>query len=452
MELDTFVRALMRRWYIPVALVALAIFGVWLYQSFTRQATASATVVVLAPIPAPGEFVPPQFGFDQIDESNELAGRVASRLNDGSTADELKPRITVSLRIDPNQRSTSPLYTVSASDPDSARAVLIANIATEEAKALYADLNSYDRDDVRLAFQEEITQAETDVVGARADFEAFMQANDAYSLPARAAQQSSLVSQLEISNARSGDQAQTTANNAPPLLEARAELERLTALEPEYNRLQFDLSLAQSSVARLESLVSELEITGSEAQLAEAQSQLNDERARLSAAQGALGEFSSRNDVSNLSAAVQSQLLTVNQMVIAQANATENAGDIVVALEAERAELERLNRLEPEYTRLATDVANAEDTLVSLERQVLNVVTNQSLPASTQVKIFDTARLQSDMFFTMITYALALVVALLLAVSIIYLSALFERVPPTNRELEQTFGSPIMVQVPRKTG
>ena len=452
MELDTFVRALMRRWYVPVILVALAVFGVWLYHSVTKETTASATVVVLAPIPAPGEFVPPQFGFDQIDESSELSERVAARLNDGTTAGELKPRLSVSIRIDPNQRSTSPLYTVSARDPDSDRAILIANIATEEAKDLYADLNSYDREDVRLAFQEEISQAEADVATARAEFETFMQVNNAYSLPARAAQQSSLVSQLEISNARAGDQAQTSADAAPSLQEARAELERLTGLEPEYNRLQFDLSLAQSSVARLESLVSELEITGSDVQLAEAQSQLSEEQVRLSAAQGALGAFSSRNEVSNLSAAVQAQLVTVNQLVIAQANATDSAGDVVVALEAERSELQRLNSLEPEYSRLSNEVENAEDTLVSLERQVLNIVTNQSLPARTQVKIFDTATVQSDIFFAMITYALAFVVAILLAVSIVYLSALFERVPPTNRELEHTFGRPIMVQVPKKTG
>jgi capsular polysaccharide biosynthesis protein len=451
MELDKFIRVLMRRWYIPVMLVALAISGVWLYQSYTREATASASVVVLAPIPAPGEFVPPQFGFDQIDESSELSERVAARLDDGTTADELKGRITVSVRMDPNQRSTSPLYSVSARDPDSARAVQIANIAAEEAKELYADLNRYDREDVRLAFEEEIAQAEADVDTAREELEAFKQTNDAYSLPTRASQQSSLVAQLQVSAARSGDQANAAITDAPSLQEARAELERLTALEPEYNRLQFDLSLAQSSVSRLESLVSELQITGS-AQLTEAQFQLNEERARLAAAQSALGNFSSRSEVSNLSAAVQSQVATVNQLVIAQANASHNAGELAAALDAERAELDRLNRLEPEYTRLSNQLKNAEDSVVSLERQVLNIVTNQSLPARTQVKIFDTAHIESDVFFAMITYALALLVAILLAISIVYLSALFERVPPTNRELEQTLGAAIMAHVPRKSG
>lgn len=452
MELSTFVRALMHRWYVPVVLVTLAVLGVWSYQSVTKETKASATVVVLAPIPAPGEFVPPQFGFDQIDESSELAERVAARLGDGTTASDLKSRLSVSIRVDPNQRSTSPLYSVSARDPDSDRAILIANTATEEAKDLYAELNSYNREDVRLAFEEEIAQAETDVATARAVFEGFMQTNDAYALPTRAAQQSSLVAQLEITNARSGDQAQTSTNVAPSLQEARAELERLTALEPEYSRLQFDLSLAQSSVGHLESLVSSLQISGSVDDLAEAQAQLDAERARLGATQSALGAFSSSNDVSNLSAAVQSQLLTVNQLVIAQANATDSAADIAAALVTERTELDRLNRLEPEYARLSENVNTAQDTLVSLNRQVLNIVTNQSLPARTQVKIFDTAEVESNVFFTFVTFALAVIVALLLAVSIVYLSALFERVPPTNQELERTFGTPIMVQIPKKTG
>ncbi|HSP54532.1 MAG TPA: hypothetical protein VLS25_03000, partial [Dehalococcoidia bacterium] len=267
MELDTFIRALMRRWYVPVTLLVLAVLGVWLYQNYTRMTTASATVVVLAPIPAPGEFVPPQFGFDQIDESSELSQRVAARLNDGTTGDELKSRISVSIRIDPNQRSTSPLYTISARDPDSDHAVLIANAATEEAKNLYAELNSYDRKDVRLAFQDEINQADQEAQKARAEFESFMQSNDAYAVPERAAQQLSLVSQLEVSSLRSTGQSTATRDNSQSLAQARAELDRLTALEPEYNSLQFDVNLAQSSVARLEAQVSQLEITGPEDEL-----------------------------------------------------------------------------------------------------------------------------------------------------------------------------------------
>jgi len=450
MELDTFIRALMRRWYIPVTLLVLAVLGVWLYQNYTRMTTASATVVVLAPIPAPGEFVPPQFGFDQIDESAELSQRVAARLNDGTTGDELKSRISVSIRIDPNQRSTSPLYTISARDPDSDRAVLIANTATEEAKNLYAELNSYDRKDVRLAFQDEINQADQDAQKARAEFESFMQNNDAYAVPERAAQQLSLVSQLEVSSLRSAGQSTATRDNSQSLAQARAELDRLTALEPEYNSLQFDVNLAQSSVARLEAQVSQLEITGPEDELAQARTQLDDERKRLTSAQDALGQFGSQHEVSNLSAAVQSQMLTVNQLVVAQANATDSATSVKSALASERAELERLNSLEPEYTRLQDNVKAAEDTVLSLNRQVLNIVTSHSLPARAQVKVFDTARVQSDLFFALITYALAVFVALFLAISIVYLSALFERVPPTNRELEGMFKNPIMVQIPRK--
>jgi hypothetical protein len=184
--------------------------------------------------------------------------------------------------------------------------------------------------------------------------------------------------------------------------------------------------------------------------LAQARNQLDDERKRLTSAQDALGQFGSQHEVSNLSSAVQSQMLTVNQLVVAQANATDNATSVKSALASERAELERLNSLEPEYSRLQDNVKAAEDTVLSLNRQVLNIVTSHSLPARAQVKVFDTARVQSDLFFALITYALAVFVALFLAISIVYLSALFERVPPTNRELEGMFKNPIMVQIPRK--
>jgi capsule polysaccharide export protein KpsE/RkpR len=443
----------MRRWYIPVILVALAIFGVWTYHNYTDQAKATATVVVLAPIPAPGEFVAPQFGFDQIDESSELAARVAARLDDGTTAGQLEGKIKVSIRIDPNQRSSSPLYLVSGRDTDSDRAILIANLATEEAKALYTELNTFDRDDVRLAFQDAITGVEADVTSARAGLELFMRDNNAYSLPARSSQQLALVNQLELSNLiRGGDSASVSADNAPSLQEARAELARLTALEPEYNRLKFELDLAESGVARLESEISRIElVTGPGDDLSDVYAQLASEQARLTAAQNALGQFSSRNAVTNLSGAVQSQLAMVNQLVVSEATASDSADSIQKTLVSERAELDRLTALEPEYARLTLAVKTAEDTQIALERQVLSIVTDQTLPAQTQVKIFDSAKIESNVFFAVLTYALGVVLALLLAISMVYLSAQFEKLPPSTRELEQVFNIPVTAQVPRHT-
>ena len=452
MELDDFIRALIRRWYIPVLLVILAVFGVWTYHKYTDQTTATATVVVLAPIPAPGEFVAPQFGFDQIDESSELAQRVAARLNDGTSADELEGKISVSIRLDPNQRSTSPLYSISATDVDSDRAILIADLATEEAKDLYGELNTFDREDVRLAFQDEIDRAEAEVASARAELEVFLRENAAYALPTREAQQLTLVTQLELSNLRGGaDDSSASDPNSPSVQEARAELGRLTALEPEYNRLKFEVDLAQSTVSRLESLVSSLEISGSEDDVASARAQLEAEQTRLAGAQNALGQFSSQNQVSNLSAAVQSQLALVNQLVVSQASASDSAASVQALLTTERAELERLTSLEPEYSRLTLAVENAEDTLVSVKRQVLSVVTNQTLPARAQVKIFDSAQVESNMFFVTLTYALGFTLALLLAISIVYLLAQFEKLPPSIKELEQTFNIPVTTQIPRNT-
>ena len=327
MELDTFIRSLVRRWYIPVLLLGLAVLGVWTYHSYTEVKTATATVVVLTSSPAPGEFVPAQFGFDAIDESSLLAERVAARLDDGTTAAELEGRIEVSLRIDPSQRSTTPMYIVSGKDADADRAILIANLATEEGKQLYGELNSFDREDVRLAFQEELDRAEADVRDARMDLVAFMTGNDAFALPTRASQQLALVSQLRLAS-----------------------------------------------------------LTG----------------------------FQS-------------------------------------ALAAEEAELERLLSLGPEYSRLTLALDNAEESQFGLEREVLSIVAGQTLAAEAQVKIFDSAEIQSNVFWKMLTYALAFTLAILLSLSIVYLYAQFERLPPTIEELEETFGLTVTTQVPNNT-
>ena len=454
MELDAFIRSLVRRWYIPVLFVGLAVLGVWTYHSYTEVKTATATVVVLTSSPAPGEFVPAQFGFDAIDESSLLAERVAARLDDGTTAAELESRISVSLRIDPSQRSTTPMYIVSGKDADADRAILIADLATEEGKQLYGELNSFDREDVRRAFQEEIDRAGANVTAARGDLVTFLAENDAYALPSRTSQQLTLVSQLELSSLNGiADPASGSLDDEPSLAEARAELDRLAALEPEYNRLQFEVDLAETAVARLELRASELKLAGpgSEEDLVEATTQLGIERERLVDAQDALGQFQSVNAVTNLTGAVQTQLGLVNQLVVSQAAANDNASTLQNALVTEEAELGRLLSLEPEYSRLTLTLGNAEDVQVSLERQVLSIVAGQTLPAEAQVKIFDSAEIQSNAFSKMLMYALGFTLAILLSLSIVYLYAQFERLPPTIEELEETFGLTVTTQVPNNT-
>ncbi len=456
MELDAYLRALLRHWYVPIILVAIAVFGVWTYHRFTDTETAKATLVVLsAPRPVPGEFLPAQIGFDTIDESNQLAARVAARLDDGTTADEIKGKISVDVRRDLNAVGRSSLFTVSGQDEDKERAVVIADLAAEEARHLFAEINSFDSKDVRLAFQGELDRAEAEAATAREQLVQFLGENDAYALPTRIDHQLALVSQLRLSG-RSPDSAQegaTSSGDGPSLEEARTELQRLAALEPEYNGLVFDVQLAQNAVSRLEARVSDLEAAGPgfEVALANARTQLDSAEARLAHDQGALSSFQQTNAVSDVPAAVQSQLALVNQLAVSQASSRASATAAQDALAAEDAELERLLGLESEYDLLNVDLENAEARRATLEQRVLDVIAGRTLPAEAQVKLLDAAETQSNFFWDALTYALGVTVAILFSITIIYLFALFERVAPSVQELEEIFDQPVITQVPKQT-
>ncbi len=456
MELAAYLRTLARYWYIPVLLVALAVFGVWNYHTFTDTETAKATLVNIRALrPIPGEFLPAQIGFDAIDESSQLADRVAARLDDGTTADELEGRISVDVKRDLNAPSSSLLFTVSGQDNDKERAVLIADLAAEEARQLFSEINSFDSKDVRLAFQPEISRAEAEVATARERLVQFLSDNDAYALPIRIDNQLALVSQLRLSGRSldSGQGGATPLGDGPSLEEARTELQRLAALEPEFNELTFDMRLAQTAVSRLEGRVSDLQALGPEANefMADARTQLNAAEARLAQDQDALSTFLQTNAVSNVPAAVQTQLALVNQLAVSQAGGRATASAAQDALAAEEAELQRLLNLEPEYRRLSVDLESAEARRTTLEQRVLDIISGQTLPTETQVKLLNAAEIQSNFFWDALTYALGVTVAILLSITIIYLFASFERVAPSVRELEEIFDQPVITQVPRHT-
>src|SRR5512134_3982648 len=148
MELDDFIRNVVRRWYILVVLVGAAVFGTWLYHHLTEEAKATALVTVLSPYsPAPGEYKPAQLTFEALDESNELVSRVAARLGDGTTPDQIKDKTTIDIRIS-TKPTLTPLYEVTFKDSDPQRAKAVANIVVEEAKALYLEINRPEARDV----------------------------------------------------------------------------------------------------------------------------------------------------------------------------------------------------------------------------------------------------------------------------------------------------------------
>lgn len=448
MELDAYLRAIFRMWYVPLALLALAVSGSWLYLNATNEAEATATVAVLEPrTPVPGEFIPPRLGFDVIDESEELANRVASRLDDGTTGDELNGSISIELKPALN---VSPVYLVSASAETEVRAIELANIAVEEAQILYGEFNTPSLKDVRAAFQSELDSAEADEAEARAALSRFVTENDAYSLPLRTDQQILLISQLRSSiYTASGPDASGTESAA--LASARSELARLTSLGGEFDSLSFEADLASDAVARLETQVSQLSIVGSEDALSAAEAELEEAQSRQIEAQAAFDAFKDEHGVSDLAGAIQSQLLRVNDLAIADASSLEGVDARQAALTIEEAELQRLMSLEPEYTKLDSALSQAEGLRFTIDQQILSVVVAQTLPNESQVKLLESAVVVSGLWWAMITYALAVMLAIFLSLTLIYLLAFFERTFPTSEELERQLGAPVLVRVPEAT-
>jgi capsular polysaccharide biosynthesis protein len=452
MDLVTFVRTLVRRWYITVALIAVAIFGVWGYHEATDAYRVSTTVAVLDPLVArPGQFLQAQLAFDNVVSSHALAERVAKRLNDGTSADAVAGAVSVSIIPSISRMNTSPLYSVTVKNINKQRAIDLANVVIDEAKSLYAELNSADPTMVRQSFQTERDKAEGDLNAARDAWVRFQTDNDAFALPQRLSQQVALVSQLRTTRAQ-GLEPGTNTNVVvgATLTQARTELGRLSALEPEYSRLTFDLKLAQDQVSLIEGRVSDLSLAGTAAAtLADsARQELSAARDRLSRAQTAYSAFQTREGVADLPSAIQSQLSLVNQLAVSQVGANTSAQTMQQQLDTEEQELRRLSGLEQQYNDLALKYGQAQGTVAQIQQREVDMIIGQTIPTAAFVRQLDSASVQSRLWFTFITYALGILVAILLALSTVYVLAYFERQPLTVDEVERDLGAPVLVRLP----
>jgi capsule polysaccharide export protein KpsE/RkpR len=455
MELDAFIRQVVRRWYIIVVLVAAAIGGTLVYHLVTGEQKATSVMAVLQPkVAAPGEYIPPVITLEAVDESSELAERVAPRLNDGTTASEIKDKMSVDIRVT-TKPSLTPLYTVNFSDPDKDRALAVNAIVVEEAIKLYGELHQPDAKDVRAAFKPELDRAEGDANAAQAALTQFEQTNDAANLPARRDQIRGYIQQLQLIELQlqSGQVTSSDLSGGPLLTAARAELDRLSGLEGDYTKLKWDVDTATMDVARLQTRVSDLTIaqpgdSGVSPLLAQAQQELNAGRARLEQAQDALTSFQTQNNVANATASREAQLAIVNQLTLAATSQRTGASTIAAELGQQRAELQRLESLEPQYNDLALELQRAEVQLSTLQQRVLDVISGQTLPAEAQVRVLGQPEIESNLFWMIITYGLAVLLAVFGAFTIIYLLAVFEPMRPTVPALESYFEMPVLAHVP----
>lgn len=454
MELTAFIWALRRWWFIPVIALAAALAGVLVYHRITDKTDAAAEVaVVQAYVPPPGEYVPAQFAFDSLADSDELSKRIAGRLNDGTTAAQVRDWLSISLKPQLNRTTPSLLYKVSIKNKNRDTAIRVANVAADEAQKLFDEFNTPSPRDVRAAFQPELDDAQNKVDDARAALVTFESQNDAYALPQRRDQALGIVSQLQLAQVSApavGRNSASTSTGAS-LATAQHELSRLLALQPEYDQRAFDVDLAKGAVARLEQRITDLEQAGPSAAsaLAEAKSQFDAAQSDYVASLYGLAGFQTSNGVSALPAAIQSQMAAVNQLTVADASAQASAGNLQSALGRQQAEADRLTRLEPQYTELAGELQKAQTQLAAVQQKMLDVIAGQTLPSSAQSRLMQEARVQSALLFTLLTYGLAVFAAVFVSVTAVYLLAYFEKAPTTVEDLEREFGAPVIGRVAR---
>jgi capsular polysaccharide biosynthesis protein len=415
----------------------MAVAGAFLYNYVSATHTAEGKLAV--PLKSFTDY-------DNIVNGRALAERVAAKLGDGSTPEEIDNQLAGNFSAGTR---LLPLYAVSATDEDPARAALIANTAMDESMGLFRESQAAQLDYVRTSFRAERDKAEEEALAAHTEFDRFLAENNAYALPTRLAQQAQLVSELRLQAGLEDSFLPPSSSEPGDLGAAQAELERLLALEPEYNRLQLQARLAQSEISSLEAEVRSLELGGEGFADAKAavEEELNAARDKLTEAQTAVTTFESGNGVKDLPATVRSQQQVVNNLLLVEAT---NGGLTIAdeSLATAESALEHMRGLQPEYNRLAREVEQAEKVLDVREEQDLFVV-QQTLPTDSQVEVVERAQLKSAFWWTAIRYAVAVFVAVFISLLLVYVLCFFEKAPPTIQDLEGVLGSPIIGRVPR---
>ena len=248
MQLQTFLVALVRLWFVTALTLVISLAGVFVYQRFTTQPIAESTVAVLDPVAARGTASgEAQIDFYDVVQSRQLAERVAGAL--GTTPDAISGRIKVRVLPPPAGASAnaSLLYGVSAQARTEKEAIRLDNEVVHQAILLYLELNTPDPAAFEQANAVRFQTAQAAIDKAQADLDSFVAKNHAADLPAQISLQRDLVHQLELSvsqaqanQAAAGYQpalARYTGSLQASLRQARAQLDALTNLDSQYQTL-----------------------------------------------------------------------------------------------------------------------------------------------------------------------------------------------------------------------
>jgi capsular polysaccharide biosynthesis protein len=437
MTLEDYLRVAVKRWYVPVILLLLAVSGAYVYNYISATRTAEGEVAV--PL---AQFTQ----FDNLVNGQALADRVAQRLDDGTTTEEIDGMMAGGFS---SGTRILPLYKIGATDEDPERAKLVAQISLAESLKLFRETQDAELEYITTSYQESRDAAEEEALTVREEFNRFLAENNAFALPTRIAQQADLVANLRFQDDLSGAVPPEEGTTAADLANEQAELERLQGLVPEHNRLMLNITLAENDISSLQAQIDSLSLGGAgfDEAVAAVQEELDSANADLASAKADLTVFEGANNITDLDADIRAQQQVVNDLIIVEA--TTNGETLTTSLATAEAALAQLQSLEPQYNRLARELDQAE-AVVDIRTEQLNFVISNTRPTDTQVEIVTQPELKSVFWWTAIRYAIAVFLAVFVSLVSLYVLMFFEKLPPTIDQLEKALGAPVIGRIPRK--
>lgn len=381
MELDRFIRALVHRWWIIALFVAAGIIGTSMYFARFGTATAAATVAVLEPAVTKGMTgQQAQLSFASVAESYTVAERVINRLGLKESVEAVKGSVSVKLSRSLITNVASPLYVVQVSDPDPKRAVLLADAIVQEARLVFAELNTLDPSQIDVAFRVEEQRLRGELEQARTALTTFEEKQGTRMLRTQIEAQRGLVSTLRqnarISEADMASSAAAKAELEKTFADAQAALTWLRELQPEYDRLSFEVAVAGGIYSQLASRGADVPPAQNDSRLLQARA--GNARTQLDQRRSALTAFQRANGIGDLASEIAAQVGLVSDL--RRAN-SESGGARQGELASEEARLNRLRTLQPEYDRLSFDVNVAAAVYTQMIGQANEAPTPSNLGA-----------------------------------------------------------------------
>jgi len=287
---------------------------------------------------------------------------------------------------------------------------------------------------------------------AQAELRDFEERNRAWKLDSQINHQLTLVNNLRQSAVGNTVGGRTTERSRAELQALEdgllAEIKDLRDLQLEYDRLNFEVTIATAALANLTNREGEFALTGEVTITQRLRNEIDTARQRVSRAQTARDDYLRRHGISDPSTEIALRLSHLSELRRQRLTGSTTAEGLESILAAENAELDRLMRLSAEQTELAARVAQAASEINSLQSYKLQLTIAGTLLPASQVKIIDAAQPQSNLLWTLVLYAVGTLLGLVAGLIVVYLTAYFDRTPRTEAEVEALVGVPVLARVP----